>query len=88
MSSTNFEATSGASAPGAQQVPEVAARLSPDLRRCLTTETMTAAQRDTLVSMGLLRAQQNALGSTFWWFTTLGDAVRAYLVLENGRNEG
>lgn len=88
MSSTNFEKTVGAVAPTIYRVEEVAESLSPELRRCLTTEAPTEEQRKHLVGLGLIRAQQNALGSTFWWYTVLGDAVRARIILDNGRDEG
>lgn len=88
MSSINFEETSGVAVLVVHDVTALAADLAPDLRRCLTTEAPTEEQRKHLVEIGLVRAQQNALGSTFWWYTVLGDAVRARIILDNGRDEG
>ena len=88
MNSTNFEKMTGATAPTVHRVDEVADSLSPELRRCLTTEAPTQEQRKHLVGLGLIREQANAQGKVFWWFTTLGDAVRACIVIRNGRNEG
>ena len=87
MSSTNFEPTSAPTA-NVRNVSEVAGSLPPDLKRCMTTEAPTEEQKRQLKELGLIREQQNALGATFWWFTVLGDAVRARIVLENGRLEG